>query len=443
MHSAFPRLQRTVKVPRGLRTAVEVVLKSFPNRASNRARGPFVSVGSQPLTAESSTSSDSWTCLADGLVRVTNAGGTLWLVDWKKDLRQQSPLAALPSCVRLVTFAAECSESGNQRGYPAVPRGMRVCALVLLIAVVACGGAATLSSPVPSATTITGTIFPGTLPPNPTTPPSPTPSPAPGGLTQAQLKYRLVDEFGRLLFCDPDYYPVARADEGALAHERFPEIQKDGPTFSALLAHLGIAGASSYTSDQELAIYRDWKMLNAIKLEQVSGGFHFLAIFGTPQQGSRVDGTIDQRGNVTVASRTPSGQPPCPICLARGTRIATPSGDIAVEELKVGDVVWTQDAAGARVALPLIEIGNTPVPATHRVVQLRLSDGRAVDVSPGHPTADGRNIGDLAVGDSYDGAVVVSAELRPYAGGATFDVLPAGASGMYWADGVLLGSTIH
>ena len=335
---------------------------------------------------------------------------------------------------------------------------MRVCALLLLAAVVACGGAATLSSPAPSATggtvtitpagtvtatAITGTIVPGTIPPNPTATPSPTPSPAPGGLTQAQLKYRLVDQFGRLLFCDPDYYPVARADEGALAHERLPEIQKDPPTFSAILAHLGITGTSSYTSDQELAIYRDWKMLNAIKLEQVSGGFHFLAIFGTPQQGSRVDGTIDQRGNVTVASRTPSGQPPCPICLARGTRIATPSGDIAVEELKVGDVVWTQDAAGARVAVPLIEIGNTPVPATHRVVQLRLSDGRAVDVSPGHPTADGRNIGDLAVGDSYDGAVVVSAELRPYAGGATFDVLPAGASGMYWADGVLLGSTIH
>ena len=335
---------------------------------------------------------------------------------------------------------------------------MRVCALALLAAIVACGGAATLSSPAPgspgetatispagtvTATAITGTIVPGTIPPNPTTTPSPTPSPAPGGLTQAQLKYRLVDQFGPLLFCDPDYYPVARADEGALAHERLPEIQKDAPTFSAILAHLGIASASSYSSDQELAIYRDWKMLNAIRLEQVSGGFHFLGIFGTPPQASRVDGTIDQRGNIAVASRTPSGQPPCPICLARGTRIAAPSGDIAVEDLKVGDIVWTQDAAGARVALPLIQIGSTPVPATHRVVQLRLSDGRAVEVSPGHPTADGRKVGDLTAGDRYDGAVVVSAELTPYAGGATFDVLPAGATGTYWANGVLLGSTLR
>src|SRR6267378_1485719 len=156
---------------------------------------------------------------------------------------------------------------------------MRALALVFLAAVVGCGGAATLSSPAPratagsatvipagtinatsvTATAITGTIVPGTLPPNPTPTLSATPSPAPGGLTQAQLRYRIVDRFGRLLFCDPDYYPVARADEQALAHERLPEIQKDAPTFSAILSHLGIAPASSYTKDQELAIYRDWK----------------------------------------------------------------------------------------------------------------------------------------------------------------------------------------
>src|SRR5882762_9100489 len=212
--------------------------------------------------------------------------------------------------MRAVTFGAGDRESGNRRGYPAVPRGMRVCALVLLTAVVACGGAATLSSPAPSATadtvtitpsgtvtatTISGTIVPGTIPPNPTASPSPTPSTAPGGLGQAQLKYRLVDQFGRLLFCDPDYYPVARGDEQALAHQRLPDIQKDAPTFNAILSHLGIAPAATYTNEQELAIYREWKMLNALRLESVSAGFHFLAIFSSApntQQGNRIDGTI-------------------------------------------------------------------------------------------------------------------------------------------------------
>src|SRR5437763_14733283 len=107
---------------------------------------------------------------------------------------------------------------------------MPACALVPRAGRVACRGAAPLPSPAPSATAetatitpvgtvtasaITGTIVPGTIPPNPTATPSPTPSPAPGGLTQAQLKYRLVDQFGRRLFCDPDYSPVARAAAGA------------------------------------------------------------------------------------------------------------------------------------------------------------------------------------------------------------------------------------
>jgi hypothetical protein len=305
---------------------------------------------------------------------------------------------------------------------------MRVYALVLAVAVVACGGTTSVSSPTPSASGGTGT-----------------PSPAPGGLTEAQLKYRIVDQFGQLLFCDPDYYPVARADEQVLAHERFPAVQSDVPTFTAIAARLGISTTPPYTADQELAIYRDWKMLSALFFEQVGAGFRFTGVFDGPSNTPtdlRVEGTIDPRGSITIASQTPSGPPQCPICLARGTRIATPSGDIAVEDLRIGDLVWTLDATGARIAAPLVEIGSTPV-STHRVVQLLLSDGRAVDVSPGHPTADGRTVGDLVAADLYDGSVVLSAELIAYAGGVTFDVLPAGATGIYWANGVLLGSTLR
>ena len=49
------------------------------------------------------------------------------------------------------------------------------------------------------------------------------------------------------------------------------------------------------------------------------------------------------------------------------------------------------------------------------------SGGGAVSVSPGHPTADGRRVGDLVAGEEYDGAVIVSAERQSYDGGATFD----------------------
>jgi hypothetical protein len=82
------------------------------------------------------------------------------------------------------------------------------------------------------------------------------------------------------------------------------------------------------------------------------------------------------------------------------------------------------------------------VPRSHRVCRLILDDGRELSVSAGHPTADNREIGDLNPGDVLDGAVLVSIEKVQYEAGHTYDLLPSGGSGYYWADGVLLGSTL-
>lgn len=270
-----------------------------------------------------------------------------------------------------------------------------------------------------------------------------TPTPAPQPLTVAQLKYRVMDELGRPFFCDPDFYPVARADEADLARQRFPELQKDVQTFSATVARLKLAGPT-YTADQQLAIYREWKTLNALSLQPVSDvwGFAYIAERSS-SIGERVEGRVSAQGRVTVLSRTASGPPPCPICLARGTRIATPRGEVAVEDLRLGDLVWTADERGVRIAAALLAVGSMPVPVTHEVVRLVLDDGRVVFVSPGHPTAQARRIGELMAGDALDGARVATAERVRYLLGATYDVLPAGATGVYWANGILLGSTLR
>jgi hypothetical protein len=123
--------------------------------------------------------------------------------------------------------------------------------------------------------------------------------------------------------------------------------------------------------------------------------------------------------------------------------IDTPAGPLAVQEIAVGTLVWTLDAHGARVAAPVIATSRVLVPATHQVVDLRLADGRRVLASPNHPTADGRQLGGLRIGDDVAGSSVAGLELRPYAAGATYDLLPAGPSGVYWADGVPLGSTLR
>jgi hypothetical protein len=280
--------------------------------------------------------------------------------------------------------------------------------------------------------------------------PSPTPSPTatPPARSQAELKYALLDEFGPISWCDPDFYPIPREDEQAAATERWPAIIADRVTFVTIAENLGLDPSADLTAVERLAVYRDWKLLNAVRLEPVnggSGGYSFDLITETDPghgRGIHTSGVIDAAGAITVESQEESFLTACPICLARGTLIDTPNGGVAVDQLHVGDPIWTVDAAGARIAATVLRIGSTPVPPTHRVVHLVLDDGRELHVSPGHRLADGRAVGSLVVGDLVDGARVATADPQPYAGGATFDVLPSGPTGDYWAGGILLSSTL-
>jgi hypothetical protein len=265
-------------------------------------------------------------------------------------------------------------------------------------------------------------------------------------LTQADLRYRLIDELGPPWYCDPDEYPVPRGDEADLALQRFPEVEADREVFAAILARLSIAAGADLSDGQKLDIYRAWKQLNATFLEPTGDGrFRFDYLNMPPpgaSQGRRTAGTIDASGTITVEQQAPAGEPPCPICLAAGTRIATPDGEAAVEDIRVGMRVWSLAESGRRIVATVVRAGRTAVPATHRVIRLTLDDGRVLRASPGHPLADGRPLGGLDAGDRVDGAIVVSATLEPYAGGSTFDLLPNGATGAYIADGIPLGSTL-
>jgi hypothetical protein len=299
-------------------------------------------------------------------------------------------------------------------------------------------------------TAVIETVEPVTdLPPDYTPPPAsagPTQTPIPtlpGGFGPAELKYRVLSEFPDFFFCDPDYYPVARDDELALALQRFPEIQAKAEEFNAILAHNNLAGQSEFTDDQKLLIYRQHKRLSALFFELAGDAYRFqIQVAKTEGEGELVAGSIDANGSITVLERTPSIAT-CPICLAAGTLIDTPAGLIPVQDLRPGMLVWTLDAAGERLARPLFQVGKTVVPTSHRVVHLKLADGRQLWVSPGHPTTDGRRAGRLKAGDSLDGSLVLSAQRIPYAGAATYDLLPAGNTGAYWANGILLASSLN
>lgn len=291
--------------------------------------------------------------------------------------------------------------------------------------------------------------------PGSTSTPSSTSTPRPQStsaipLTETELKYALFARFGETFYCDPDFYPVARRDEMEIALERFPEIQQETEKFQAMLRHLKLESVTTFSDEQKLAVYREYKRLNSIILEPsarylTDDHFDFsLRVTENKNEegrGKSIGGTISTRGVIEI-TKEEAAFLTCPICLSKGTLIDTPNGSIPIEALQIGAAIWTVDRAGNRVPGHVLQASRTPAPASHQVVHIVLDDGRMLRAFPRHPTADGRLLSDIAVGDELDGARVMSTSLIDYTYEYTYDVLPSGDTGHYWANGILLGSTI-
>jgi hypothetical protein len=273
-----------------------------------------------------------------------------------------------------------------------------------------------------------------------------TPSPVGTPLTVDQLEFAVIDAAGPPIYCDPDFYPLERpGGEQANALSKYPEIRADAALYAAIVAHEHLP-SGELTDAQKLTLYRAWKRLRALTLTSGQGGDYSFSYRVQSTAGSAsysmVTGTVRVDGVVTVTSRTPTTAPNCPICLAAATLISTPGGDMRVTDIEPGMVVWTAGLDGRRIAAPVLEVGSTRVPASHRMVHLVLADARELLASPGHRTADGRQLGSLAKRESLDGSTIVLWELVPYSGERTYDLLPAGGTGTYWANGILLSTTL-
>jgi hypothetical protein len=148
-----------------------------------------------------------------------------------------------------------------------------------------------------------------------------------------------------------------------------------------------------------------------------------------------------------VRCMTPNATGTCPVgcaplceCVSPGTRIAAARGEVPIEELRVGDLVYSVHDE-AIVLVPLLQAESRPV-ENHHVQRLSLSDGTVLEVSEGHPMGDGTSFGSLAVGDVRGSLSVTAIERIPYQHGFTFDILPDSSTGTYFAGGVLMGSTL-
>jgi hypothetical protein len=274
------------------------------------------------------------------------------------------------------------------------------------------------------------------------TPMTPIVTPTPtGAYSSYQLEYLLIAKYTDLFWWDPDFYPIGRPEEPN-AKEQFPTIRANKDEFAAIIQHLGLPDKAGYNDAEMLAIYREYKKLNRAVQITPSGTAYTYTLRIGENQGNAVEGTITPAGKITELKRETSSNI-WPICLVRGTLIDTPEGQVPVEELTVGSTVWSFDVSGNRFASPIIETSSTPIPPDFQVVRITLTDGRTVTTSPNHPSAEGKALRDYRVGDMLDGAPILNVEYVEYDGGATFDILPAGTTGYYRANGILLGSTLR
>lgn len=154
------------------------------------------------------------------------------------------------------------------------------------------------------------------------------------------------------------------------------------------------------------------------------------------------DGTILPCPEGTVCSAQPVYQCypngcPYPICLSPDTRIKTNTIQKRVADIKEGDLVLTDNEKPVKVLKTnKVEVKN------HKILKVTLNDATVLEVSPGHPTADGRLFKDLKWGDSLDKRLVVEIKQILYNYKYTYDILPDSSTGNYYANGVLIGSTL-
>jgi hypothetical protein len=306
---------------------------------------------------------------------------------------------------------------------------MRRLVVLLGLALLACGGSTAVGvGPAPSR--------------------SPSASPSPGATPAATdldwtLRYKLLDQYPNFSYCDPDSYPVARTGDQQSSADDWWSRNRTTPEAHAILAYHH--WTDPLTPEQRLTAYQEHKKLTVILTTRTTGGYDYTLSISTAGNGApdvTVSGTISDAGAISERSRTPRPGG-CPICLEAVTRIATPSGATEVALLQAGDLVESIDGAGRRVPVRVERLIRRPTAGPHLMTRLALADGRILIAAGAHPTADGRLLRDLRAGERFDASVIASVDYVASSAPATYDILPASATGEYWANGILVGSTLN
>ncbi len=122
-------------------------------------------------------------------------------------------------------------------------------------------------------------------------------------LNQYQLKFRIFDQFGPPAFCDPDFYPIARAGgEQASAQSNYAQIRDNGELYSAIVEHEHLPAPPAELDDaQKLTLYRAFKKLRALDIHPGGSGNSFFE-YTTADTFTKVQGDVRHGvGRVEIA----------------------------------------------------------------------------------------------------------------------------------------------
>jgi hypothetical protein len=123
-------------------------------------------------------------------------------------------------------------------------------------------------------------------------------------IAPAELRYRLIDKFGPVQFCDPECPSSCHfVLEQEHAEAAFPQIRKQEEAFRRIVEHLGLGAVREFSGEQKLSVYREYKkLLCGMDLETQGENYKFKLASG---KGFRVEGTISPKGEITVAEEEP------------------------------------------------------------------------------------------------------------------------------------------
>jgi hypothetical protein len=119
-----------------------------------------------------------------------------------------------------------------------------------------------------------------------------------------ELRYRLIDKFGSVRFCDPECWgPCSLIREQEHAEQAFPQIKRQEEAFHTIVQHLELGTIREFSGEQKLSVYREYKKLlcgMSLEMQGENHKFEFAAA-----NGFRVEGIVSPKGEITVTKKEP------------------------------------------------------------------------------------------------------------------------------------------